>query len=51
MNIPSFFRFLNRKIEKYDKMASNPFEIPQKIVLIWIEDCIDEQNYNENNYN
>ena len=30
---------MNLKIEKYEKMVySNPFEIPQPIVLIWIED-------------
>ena len=38
MNIPTFFRFLNMKIEKYHKMATNPFLEPQPIVLIWVED-------------
>lgn len=39
MNIPIFFKFLNKKIEQYDKIASNPFTIPRQITLIWIEDC------------
>ena len=38
MNIPTFFRFLNKKIEKYNKIATNPFTVPQPIVLIWVED-------------
>ena len=44
MNIPTFFRFLNKKIEKYNKMATNPFTMPQPIVLIWVE----ETNITEN---
>ena len=38
MKATTFFKILNRKIQKYDKMASNLFEKPQKIVLIWIEE-------------
>ena len=38
MNIPTFFRFLNRKIEKYDKLASNPFLSPKPVIIIWIEE-------------
>ena len=38
MNISTFFKILNRKIEKYDKMAVNPFTEAQPIILIWIED-------------
>ena len=42
MNISTFFKILNRKIERYDIMApKNPFEIPQPVIFIWIEDCID----------
>ncbi len=33
-----FFKILNRKINKYDKLTSNPFTIPQPITLIWVED-------------
>ena len=29
---------LNKKIEKYDKSSSNPFSVPQPIVLIWVDD-------------
>ena len=38
MKISSFFKILNKKIEKYDKMATNPFTIPQAIVLVWVEE-------------
>ena len=39
MKISSFFKILNKKIEKYEKMvSSNPFNIPQPIVLIWVEE-------------
>jgi hypothetical protein len=38
MKISSFFKILNRKIEKYNKMATNPFTQPQPIILIWVED-------------
>ena len=39
MKISTFFKILNRKIEKYDKKATNPFTVPQPIVLIWVEDA------------
>ena len=39
MNISSFFKILNRKIEKYDKLASNPFETPHPMIIIWIEEA------------
>ena len=38
MKVSSFFKILNKKIEQYDKMTTNPFSMPQPIVLIWIED-------------
>lgn len=39
MKIKSFFKLVNRKINKYDKAASNPFEaIPLTITLVWIEE-------------
>ena len=38
MNIPTFFRFLNMKIKKYNKMATNPFTEPHPLVIIWVED-------------
>ena len=44
MKVSTFFKILNRKIEQYDKLASNPFEQPQPIVLIWIEDIENEKN-------
>ena len=36
--ISSFFKILNNKINKYDKLATNPFTKPQRIVIVWIED-------------
>lgn len=48
MKISSFFKILNRKIEKYDKMVSNPFMKPQPIVLVWVEDVYDDFGENEN---
>lgn len=44
MKISSFFKILNKKIEKYNKMATNPFTIPQPITLVWV----DNENYFEN---
>ena len=46
MKISTFFKILNRKIEKYDKMATNPFTAPQPIVLIWVEDSNTIENPN-----
>ena len=37
MKISSFFKILNKKIEKYNKMATNPFTIPQPITLVWVD--------------
>lgn len=39
-----FFKILNRKINKYDKLTSNPFTIPQQITLIWVEDTRKDNN-------
>ena len=39
ISMRSFFRLLNRKIKKYDKAATNPFEaIPLSITLVWVEE-------------
>lgn len=38
MKVSTFFKILNRKIEKYDRLATNPFTTPQPITLIWVED-------------
>jgi hypothetical protein len=46
MKISSFFKILNKKIEKYNKMATNPFTIPQPITLVWIDDeCENSDKY------
>lgn len=46
MNIPTFFRFLNKKIEQYDKMATNPFIEPCPFIIIWVEE---KEEFNEEN--
>ena len=38
MKVSTFFKILNKKIEKYEKIVTNPFSIPHPIVLIWVED-------------
>ena len=39
MKVKSFFKLLNRKINKYDKATSNPFEAPPlPIVIVWIDE-------------
>ncbi len=38
MKIPTFFRFLNKKIEKYDRLATNPFITPKPVTLIWVSE-------------
>lgn len=38
MKVSTFFKILNRKIEKYDRLATNPFTNPQAITLVWVED-------------
>ncbi len=44
MNIKSFFKLVNRKINKYDKAATNPFEaIPLSITLVWVEEDNEEK--------
>lgn len=37
MGISTFFKLLKRKINHYDKIASNPFAIPQTVTIIWVE--------------
>lgn len=44
MKVKSFFKLLNRKINQYDKAASNPFETPHlPIVLVWVEEPKEEE--------
>ncbi len=48
MKAKSFFKLLNRKIKKYDKAATNPFEaIPLSITLVWVEE--DKKQNEQNN--
>ena len=47
MKAVSFFKLLNRKIRKYDKAATNPFEaIPLSITLVWVEEADNKDNDN-----
>lgn len=48
MQIYTFFKILNRKIEKYDKLMQNPFTIPQPITLIWVDNSEDQDNNKDN---
>ena len=39
MKWKGFLKLINKKINKYDKAASNPFEaIPLTITLVWVEE-------------
>ncbi len=40
MQVINFFKTLNSKIDKYDKMfmQTNPFSKPIRITLVWVED-------------
>ena len=52
MKLSPFFKLLKRKIDMYDKAATNPFTNPQKIVIVWVEDSKESQpenNLEENN--
>lgn len=44
MKVSTFFKILNKKIEQYDKMATNPFTNPCPIILIWVEDIKTNNN-------
>lgn len=39
MKVSTFFKILNRKIEQYEKKVSNPFMKPQHVIIVWVEDC------------
>ena len=47
MKVSTFFNILNKKIEKYDKMTINPFEVSHPVVLIWIDSVEDELQKDE----
>lgn len=48
MKLASFFKLVNRKINKYDKAASNPFKsTPLTITLVWVEE--DKKYKNQKN--
>ena len=50
MKKKSFFKLLNRKINKYDKAISNPFEaMPLSITLVWVDENKEEKKNFKNN--
>ncbi len=50
MQAKSFFKLLNRKINKYDKAISNPFEaMPLSITLVWVDENKEEKKNFKNN--
>lgn len=52
MKVKSFFKLLNRKIKKYDKAVTNPFEaIPLSITLVWVEEENREKDSERYNLN
>lgn len=48
MKVSTFFKILNKKIERYDKMASNPFTNPQPVLIVWVEDVTEKNEPKEN---
>lgn len=51
MKVVSFLKLLNRKINKYDKAATNPFgNVPLSITLVWVEDEKNKKNPFNNKY-
>ena len=49
MKVHTFFKILNKKIEKYDKLASNPFTISRPIIIVWVEDVFEKETQNNKN--
>ena len=47
MKLKSFFKLVNQKVKKFDKVATNPFaSTPVSITLVWVEEAkIDENKY------
>ncbi len=40
--VSTFFKILNKKIEMYDKLSTNPFTNPQPVTFIWVEESEDD---------
>lgn len=47
MKAINFFKILNKKIEKYDKLASNPFIEKRPFIIIWVEEAELKNSYKE----
>ena len=42
MKLKSFFKLVNRKINKYDKAIDNPFKF-NSYTIIWVEENINDK--------
>lgn len=38
MKLNSFFKTLNRKINMYDRIATNPFTDSKRMIIVWVEE-------------
>ena len=47
MKFVKFLNLLNKKIEKYNKTVSNPFDMARNITIVWVDDYY-PQPYNIN---
>ena len=50
MKINSFFKILNRKINRYDKLATNPFTDTKRMIIVWVEES-DETDSEKKKHN
>lgn len=52
MKMTSFLKLLNRKINQYDNLASNPFmNNPISVTIVWVEEESDgNADYNLDKY-
>ena len=51
MKLHSFFKILNRKINMYDKLATNPFTDSRKLIIVWVEEPKNTNNIDKNRKN
>lgn len=38
MKFVKFLNLLNKKIDKYNSVVSNPFDMARNITIVWVED-------------
>ena len=45
MKLKSFFKLVNQKVKKFDKVTTNPFaSTPVSITLVWVEEAKIDEN-------